>query len=132
MDRPKKKPWVTNEILELCDKRRELKKKKADPEIATQYREAHKEVQKGMKRAKQNWIDDKLKLAEDSLENNNSKEAYGIVKELTNERQSRTSTIQDKNGKNLTEENQVLGRWTEYCSELYNHDVKGDPSVLNQ
>ena len=26
---------------------------------------------------------------------------------------------------------QILNRWTEYCSELYNHKVNGDPSVLN-
>ena len=30
-----------------------------------------------------------------------------------------------------TEEREVLNRWTEYCSELYNHKASGDPSVLN-
>ena len=25
----------------------------------------------------------------------------------------------------------ILNRWTQYCSELYNHKAKGDPSVLN-
>ena len=25
----------------------------------------------------------------------------------------------------------MLNRWTKYCSELYNHKVSGDPSVLN-
>ena len=25
----------------------------------------------------------------------------------------------------------MLNRWTEYCSELYNHKANGDPSVLN-
>ena len=25
----------------------------------------------------------------------------------------------------------MLNRWTEYCSELYNHKASGDPSVLN-
>ena len=25
----------------------------------------------------------------------------------------------------------ILNRWTEYCSELYNHKANGDPSVLN-
>ena len=24
-----------------------------------------------------------------------------------------------------------MNRWTEYCSELYNHKANGDPSVLN-
>ena len=26
---------------------------------------------------------------------------------------------------------QILNRWTEYCSELYNHKANRDPSVLN-
>ena len=29
--RQKKKPWVTAEILDLCEKRRELKKKRFEP-----------------------------------------------------------------------------------------------------
>ena len=32
------------------------------------------------------------------------------------------STIQDKSGKCLTEEKEILSRWTEYCSELYNYE----------
>ena len=26
---------------------------------------------------------------------------------------------------------EILNRWNEYCSELYNHKAKGDPLVLN-
>ena len=37
----------------------------------------------------------------------------------------------DRSGQCLTEERQILNRWTEYCSELYNHKANGDPSVLN-
>ena len=29
--RRKRKPWVTNEILDLCDQRRDMKKKRAEP-----------------------------------------------------------------------------------------------------
>ena len=25
----------------------------------------------------------------------------------------------------------MLNRWTEYCSELYNHKANGDPPVVN-
>ena len=35
-----------------------------------------------------------------------------------------------KNGKRLTEDRDILNRWTEYCSELYNHKAEGDPEVL--
>ena len=50
--RPVKKPWVTADLLDLCDKRRELKKKKKDAEAVRQYRAANQEIKKGMKKAK--------------------------------------------------------------------------------
>ena len=46
-------------------------------------------------------------------------------------KQGKTTTVQDRSGKSLTEEGQVLNRWTEYCSELYNYKANGDSSVLN-
>ena len=35
-----------------------------------------------------------------------------------------------KEGKCLAEEKDITARWTRYCSELYNHQIKGDPNVL--
>ena len=65
------------------------------------------------------------------LNKNNSKRAYQLVKDLTSEKQGRSSTIQDKSGKCLTEEKEILSRWTEYCSELYNYESCGDNTVLD-
>ena len=42
----------------------------------------------------------------------------------------KTTTVQDRAGKCLTEEREILNRSTEYCSELYNHKANGDLSVL--
>ena len=52
------------------------------------------------------------------------------MKDLTSSKQGRATTIQDKTGKRLTEDRDILNRWTEYCSELYNHKAKGDAEVL--
>ena len=57
--------------------------------------------------------------------------AYQTVKELTNTEQRRVSVIQDKAGKCVTEEHEVLTRFTEYCSDLYNHESNGDTTILN-
>ena len=65
------------------------------------------------------------------MNKNNSKRAYQLVKDLTSEKQSRSSTVQDKAGKCLTEEKEILGRWTEYCSEPYNYESCGDNAVLD-
>ena len=43
-----KKPWVTNDVLDLCDKRRELKKKKNVTEGAKEYRAINQEVKKAI------------------------------------------------------------------------------------
>ena len=50
---------------------------------------------------------------------NNSKNAYQLVKELTSSKQGRTTTVQDKAGKCLADDQDILKRWTEYCSALY-------------
>ena len=126
-----KQPWMTRELLEKCDRRRELEIKKGSTEGAAMYRLINKEIKKGMREAKEKWIGDKCKEIEDNLERNNSKRAYQVVKELTNERKTITNVIKDKSGKSLTEENAVIKRWTEYCSELYNYEANGDPTVLN-
>ena len=102
-----KKPWVTADIVDLCDKRRELKRRKCDPEGAAKYGEVNKKVKQDMRRAKNNWIAEQCCEIEDSL----SKKAYQIVKDLTSVKKGITTTIQDKSGKCLTEEQQILNRW---------------------
>ena len=124
--RRKKKPWVTPEILDLCDQRRDLKKKRGQPEGAKDYREI-KKISTEMKMAKETWIQGQCQEVEACLRKNNSKKAYQLVKDLTTEKQGKSTTIQDKSGKCLTEENEILNRWTEYCSDLYNYETDGDP-----
>ena len=51
----RKKPWVTAEILDLCDKRRELRKKRFEPEGAEKYKEVNSRIKMRRKRAKENW-----------------------------------------------------------------------------
>ena len=49
--RQKKKPWITAEILDLCDKRRELRKKRSELEGSEKYREQqHQQMREKGKR----------------------------------------------------------------------------------
>ena len=114
----RKKPWVTKDVLYLCDKRRDLMKKQPEAEGAKEYKEANKRFQKAVKKAKEDWIDAQLEEIETCLNKNNRKIAYQLVKDLTPKIQGRSSIIQDRSGKCLTEEQEILSRWTEYCSEL--------------
>ena len=53
------------------------------------------------------------------------------MKDMATVKDGKVTTVQDPSGKCLTEKRQILNRWTEYCSELYNHKANGDSSVLN-
>ena len=50
----KKKPWVTAEILDLCDKRRELRKNTFESEGSEKYRAVNNYIKRCMKKAKEN------------------------------------------------------------------------------
>ena len=105
--RQKKKPWITAEILDLCNKRRELRKKRFEPEGSEKYKEVNNNIERCMKKAKENWIGEQCSETEENLRKNHSKRAYQVVKDLTTVKQGKANTVQDRSGKCLTEERQI-------------------------
>ena len=92
-----------------------------------EYKAVNKSIREDMNKAKEDWISEKCNDIESNLSKNNSKKAYELVKELSSTKQERSTVIQNKKGEPLTEEKDILKRWTEYCSELYNYETNGDP-----
>ena len=90
----------------------------------------NQQIKEGMVKARETWIDEWCQEIDDNLGKKNSKKAYQLGKDLTSSKQGRATTIQDKNGKRLTEDKDILYRWTEYRSELHSHKAKGNPEVL--
>ena len=84
-----------------------------------------------MKKATENLVGEECSKIEDNLRKNNSKMTYQLVKDLTTVKRGKVTIAQDRSGKYLTEEQEILNRWTEYCTELYNRMASGDPSVLD-
>ena len=78
------------EILDICDQRRDLKKKRGEPEGAKDYREIKRENRTEMKMAKETWIQGQCQEVEACLRKTNSKKAYKLVKDLTTEKQGKT------------------------------------------
>ena len=93
-------------------------------------KEMKKKIKKRTKKARQEWIGDQSRDTEDSLSKNDSKTANQTAYHLTCTKPSKTSTIEDQNGTNLKELQEITGRWTEYFSDIYSHKV-GDTNVSN-
>ena len=116
----RKKPFIAAEIRDLCDKRRELRKNRFEPEGSEKYKEMNNNSKRCIKKAKENWIGEQWSEIEENLRKNNSKREYQLVKDSTIVKQGKATIVQDLSGKCLKEERQVVNRWTEYCSVLYN------------
>ena len=91
----------------------------------------NKNIKRCMKKAKENWTGEQGSQIDENITKNNSKRAYELVEDLTIVKEWKATTVQDCSGNCLTEKLQIQNRWTECCSELYNHKASGDPSVLN-
>ena len=94
----RKKTWVTAESLDLCDKRRELRKNRFEPEGSEKYKEVNNNIKRYMKKAKENWIGEQCSETEENLRKNNSMRAYQLVKDLTTVKQGKATTVQDRSG----------------------------------
>ena len=102
--RQKKKAWVTAEILDQFDKRRELRKKRFEPEVSEKYKEVNNNIKRCMKKTKENWSGEQCSETGETLRKNNSKRAYQLAKDLTTVKQGKATTVQDRSRKCLTEE----------------------------
>ena len=80
--RRREKPRVTRYVLDLCDERRDLEKKRYEAEGAKEYGKANKRIQKAVKKAKEDWIGaTQCQEMETCLNKNNSKRAYHLAKD---------------------------------------------------
>ena len=64
------------DVLDLCDERRELKKKRYEVEGAKEYREANRRIQKAVKKAKKDWIGAQCEEIETCMNKNNRKKEH--------------------------------------------------------
>ena len=91
--RRKKQPWITNDILDLCDERRSLKaaKNKNNIELISKYRKVNNKIRKDMTTAKDQWIHMQCKsINEDMKYGRHNKSAYETLKSLTKKPASST------------------------------------------
>jgi len=129
--RKTKKPWITEATLKLADKKRDAKGKQMQSENHKQvYNALCRDTKISARADKQRWIEEQCKTIQNSFDAGKVREAYKTIKQVKRKYQPRTSSIKDKNGKLLTEKEDVLARWGEYCSELYSDDQKQDTQIL--
>ena len=107
-DRKKIRLWITNEVLDLCNQKQQLKQQKyMSTEAGLEFRKVNKEVRKKMKAAKEEWIEEQCRYIEKGMMSGNNKEAYNTLKALTKTQQHKLAAIEDSSGNILMESTAV-------------------------
>ena len=126
----KKAKWLSEEALQIAEKRRYMKREKE------RYSHLNAEFQGIARRDKKAFLTDQCKEIE---ENNTMRKTRGLFKEVRDTKgkfHANMGKIKDRNGLDLTEAEDINKRWQEYTEELYKkglHDPDNhDGMITNQ
>ena len=115
----KKTKWLSGEALEIAVKRREVKSKGKKE----RYKHLNAEFQRIARREKQAFLSNQCKEIE---ENNRMAKTRDLSKKIRDTKgtfHAKMGSINDRNGMDLTEAENINNRWQEYTEELYKKDL---------
>ena len=124
--RCKKANWLSEEALQIAMKRRKVEGK-GEKERYTHLNARFQRIVRSDKKA---FLRDQCKETE---ENNRMGKTRDLFKKITDTKgtfHAKMGSIKDRNGKDLTEAEDIKRRWKEYTEELYKKDLH-DPDNHN-
>lgn len=122
--RPTRQPWMTDQVLNACDKRRDAKRKKNNSptdENKEEYRVACRKVKRECQRAKERWIEDKCLDCESHFRRGSSRPLFRTVRELSKAKRMNGIQIKNDQGEAVTDERGISLAWKEYFEKVYEH-----------
>ena len=115
----KEAKWLSEEALQIAVKSREVKSKGEKK----RYTHLNAEFQRISIRDKKAFLSDQCKEIE---ENNRMGKTRDLIKKIRDPKgtfHAKTGSIKDRNGRDLTEAEDIKKRWQEYAEELYKKDL---------
>ena len=114
-----KEKWVSGEALEIDLKRKELKRK----EEKERYKHLNAEFQRIPRRDKKAFLSDQCKEIEENNRMGTTRDLFKKIRDTKGTFHAKMGWIKDRNGMDLTEEENIKKRCQEYTEELYKKDL---------
>ena len=116
---PKKKKckmakWLSEEVLQIAEKRREVKGK---GEKKT-YTHLNTEFQRIARTEKKAFLTDQFKEIEENNRMGNTRDLFKKIRDTKGTFHAKMSAIKDRSGIDLTEAEDIKKRWQEYTKEF--------------
>ena len=111
----KKAKWLSEEALQIGEKRREAKSK-GEKE---RYTHLNAEFQRLARKDKKVFLSDQCKEIEENNRTGKTRDLFKKIRDTKGIFHSKMGTKKDRNGMNLTEAEDIKKRWQEYTEELH-------------
>ena len=115
----KKAKWLSEEVLQIAVKRRE-EKSKGEKE---RYSHLNAEFQRRARRDKKAFLSDQCKDIEENNRMGKTRDLFKKIRDTKGAFHAKMGSIKDRNGRDLTEAEDIKKRWQEYTEELYKKDL---------
>ena len=110
-----KAKWLSGEALQIALKRRESKSK-GEKE---RYKHLNTEFQRIARREKRAFLSNQCKELEENNRMGKNRDLFKKIRDTKGTFHAKMGSIQDRNGMDLTEAEDIKKRWQEYTGELY-------------
>ena len=111
-----KAEWLSEEALQITEKRREAKGKGENE----RYIHLNAEFQRIARRDKKAFLSDQCKEIEENNRMGKTRDLFKKIRDTKGTFHAKMGTIKDRNCMDLTEAENIKKRWQEYTEELYN------------
>ena len=115
----KKAKWLSEEALLIAVKRREAKSK-GEKE---RYKQLNAEFQRIARRDKKAFFSDQCKEIEENNRMGKTRDVFKKIRDTKGTFHAKMGSIKDRNGRDLTEAEDIKKRWQEYTEELYKKKI---------
>ena len=121
----KNRKWLSEEALQIAEKRREAKYK-GEKE---RYTHLNAEFQRIARRDKKAFLSDQCKEIEENNRMGKTREIFKKIRVTKGIFHAKMGTIKDRNGMDITEAEDIK-RWQEYTEELYKKDLHEPDTMM--
>ena len=115
----RKAKWLSEEALQVAEKRREAKGK-GEKE---RYIHLNAEFQRIERRDKKAFLSDQCKQTEESNRIRKTRDLFKKIRDTKGKFHAKMGTIKDRNRMDLTEAEDIKKRWQDHTEELYKKDL---------
>ena len=117
-----KSKWLSEEALQIAEKRREVKGKREKE----RYTHLNEVFQRIARREKKDFLSDQCNEIEENNKMGKTRDLFKKIRDIKGTFHANMGTIKDRNGMDLTEAEDIKKRWQEYTEKTMQKDHDPD------